>query len=105
MTLGPKQPVHRVASHACRHTFAAWAIATGDQLFYLSQLMGTSVTQIDQTYGHLVPDLRTISEDSSIHLTRCSALGKRIAIPCKRMTAGVPSSRAGAAVASPRQGR
>ena len=42
--------------YACRHTFAAWSIAAGVQLFYLSRIMGTSVTQIDATYGHLVPD-------------------------------------------------
>ena len=46
---------HR-GTFACRHTFAAWSIAAGVQLFYLSRIMGTSVTQIDQTYGHLVPD-------------------------------------------------
>ena len=42
--------------YTCRHTFAAWSIAAGVQLFYLSRIMGTSVTQIDATYGHLVPD-------------------------------------------------
>ncbi len=42
--------------YACRHTFAAWSIAAEVQLFYLSRIMGTSVTQIDATYGHLVPD-------------------------------------------------
>ena len=42
--------------YTCRHTFAAWSIAAGLQLFYLSRIMGTSVTQIDATYGHLVPD-------------------------------------------------
>jgi hypothetical protein len=31
-------------------------IAAGVQLFYLSRIMGRSVAQIDQTYGHLVPD-------------------------------------------------
>ena len=25
-------------------------------LFYLSRVMGTSLTMIDKTYGHLVPD-------------------------------------------------
>jgi integrase len=40
----------------CRHTFASWAIAGGVQLFYLARLMGTSVAQIDATYGHLLPD-------------------------------------------------
>jgi integrase len=39
-----------------RDTFATWAIAAGVQLFYLSRIMGTSITQIDATYGHLVPD-------------------------------------------------
>jgi len=33
-----------------------YADARGVQLFYLSRIMGTSVTQIDATYGHLVPD-------------------------------------------------
>ena len=40
----------------CRHTFAAWSIRAGVQLFYLSRIMGTSVAMIDMTYGHLVPD-------------------------------------------------
>jgi integrase len=39
-----------------RHTFASWAIAGGVQLFYLARIMGTSVAQIDATYGHLLPD-------------------------------------------------
>lgn len=39
-----------------RHTFASWAIAGGVQLFYLAKIMGTSVAQIDLTYGHLLPD-------------------------------------------------
>jgi integrase len=42
--------------YACRHTFAAWSIAAGVQLFYLSRIMGTSIGMIGQTYGHLVPD-------------------------------------------------
>jgi integrase len=40
----------------CRHTFASWAIASGVQLFYLARIMGTSVAQIDATYGHLLPE-------------------------------------------------
>ena len=31
-------------------------IAGGVQLFYLARIMGTSVAQIDATYGHLLPD-------------------------------------------------
>ncbi len=42
--------------YACRHTFASWAIAGGVQLFYLARIMGTSIAQIDATYGHLLPD-------------------------------------------------
>jgi integrase len=42
--------------YTTRHTFASWSIAAGVNLFYLSRIMGTSVAQLDQTYGHLVPD-------------------------------------------------
>jgi integrase len=42
--------------YAMRHTFASWAIRDGVSLFMLSRMMGTSVAQIDYTYGHLVPD-------------------------------------------------
>jgi hypothetical protein len=42
--------------YACRHTFAAWSIRAGVQLFYLSRIMGTSVAMIDASYGHLLPD-------------------------------------------------
>jgi integrase len=48
--------IEQRGTYACRHMFAAWSIAAGVQLFYLSRIMGTSVAQIDQTYGHLVPD-------------------------------------------------
>jgi integrase len=39
-----------------RHTSASWAIRDDVSLFMLSRMMGTSVAQIDHTYGHLVPD-------------------------------------------------
>ena len=39
-----------------RHTFASFGIAAGVSLFYLARLMGSSVEQIDRTYGHLLPD-------------------------------------------------
>ena len=42
--------------YTCRHTFAAWSIAAGVQLFYLSGSWARRVAQIDTTYGHLVPD-------------------------------------------------
>jgi integrase len=50
-----RQSAHR-SVYACRPTFASWSIRAGVQLFYLSRVMGTSVAQIDATYGHLVPD-------------------------------------------------
>ena len=56
--------------YTTRHTFAAWSIAAGVQLFYLSRIMGTSVAMIDATYGHLVPDsedyLRGLLDDYDV---------------------------------------
>jgi hypothetical protein len=40
-----------------RHSFASFAIAAGVSLLYLARIMGTSVAQIDATYGHLLHDL------------------------------------------------
>ena len=42
--------------YALRHTFATFGIAAGVSLFELARFMGTSVDQIDKTYGHLLPD-------------------------------------------------
>ncbi len=41
--------------YVLRHTFATSAIAAGIGLFELSRFMGTSVKQLDATYGHLIP--------------------------------------------------
>ena len=46
---------HR-SPYALRHTFATFAIAAGLGLFELARFMGTSVEQVDRTYGHLLPD-------------------------------------------------
>ena len=35
----------------CRHTFATWAIESGVTLWYLATIMGTSVTQLEDTYA------------------------------------------------------
>ena len=48
---------HR-SPYALRHTYASFAIASGVSLFELARFMGTSVAQIDATYGHLLPDAR-----------------------------------------------
>ena len=48
--------VERRVPYAMRPTFASFAIAAGVSLFYLARLMGSSVDQIDRTYGHMLPD-------------------------------------------------
>ena len=42
--------------YAMRHTYASFSIAAEVSLFTLARRMGTSVEQIDKTYGHLLPD-------------------------------------------------
>ena len=49
---GPRSPL----PYALRHTYATFGIAAGVSLFELARFMGTSVEQIDKTYGHLLPD-------------------------------------------------
>jgi integrase len=46
---------HR-SPYALRHAYATFGIAAGVSLFELARFMGTSVEQIDRTYGHLLPD-------------------------------------------------
>jgi integrase len=55
---------HR-SPYALRHTFTAWAIAAGIGLFELARMIGTSVEQIDRTYGHVLPDTLEPSMSSS----------------------------------------
>lgn len=42
--------------YAMRHTFASWSIAAGLPTFEIARTMGTSLEQLDRTYGHLMPD-------------------------------------------------
>jgi integrase len=42
--------------YALRHTFASFALAAGTPIRDLSEVMGTSLEQIDKTYGHVLPD-------------------------------------------------
>jgi len=46
----------RLVPYSMRHTFASFSIAASVSLFYLARLMGSSVEQIDKTYGHMLPD-------------------------------------------------
>jgi integrase len=50
-----KLPGYRTP-YSMRHTFATFSIAAGISLFELARFMGTSIEQIDATYGHLLPD-------------------------------------------------
>jgi integrase len=42
--------------YSMRHTFAAFSIAANIPTFLIARQMGTSVEQIEKTYGHLLPD-------------------------------------------------
>ena len=42
--------------YALRHTFASFAIAAGIPTFEIARMMGTSIEQIEKTYGYLLPD-------------------------------------------------
>ena len=39
-----------------RHPASRFSDLAGVSLFYLARIMGTSVAQIDATYGHLLPE-------------------------------------------------
>jgi integrase len=70
---------HR-SPYALRHTFATFSIAAGVSLFELARFMGTSVEQIDRTYGHLLPDAldRTRSAlDSFVSAAPANQLAER----------------------------
>ena len=42
--------------YALRHTFISECIAAGIPTFEIARMAGTSVLQIEKTYGHLLPD-------------------------------------------------
>ena len=42
--------------YAMRHTFVSECIAAGIATFEIARMAGTSVLQIEKTYGHLLPD-------------------------------------------------
>jgi len=45
--------------YALRHTFISEAIAAGIPTFEIARMSGTSVLQIDKTYGHMLRDAAT----------------------------------------------
>ncbi len=42
--------------YALQHTFISECIAAGIATFEIARMAGTSVLQIEKTYGHLLPD-------------------------------------------------
>jgi integrase len=42
--------------YALRHTFVSECVAAGIATFEIARMAGTSVLQIEKTYGHLLPD-------------------------------------------------
>lgn len=52
---GPGKPKH-LTPYCLRHTYAAWSLAAGVNIFTLARRMGTSVQMIENTYGHLAQD-------------------------------------------------
>ena len=67
--------------YALRHTYATWSIAAGVGLFELARHMGTSLQQIDKTYGHLLPDsldrARTALDTYTVHAAAAAEGGTR----------------------------
>jgi hypothetical protein len=83
-----------------RHTFASFAIASGVSLFYLARLMGTSVEQIDRTYGHMLPDseeyLRGLLDGFDASLSQADDSSRGVFVRqeqrCDAMNVSQPSS-------------
>jgi integrase len=48
--------VDYLVPYAMRHTYAAWSLAAGINIFTLARRMGTSVAMVERTYGHLAKD-------------------------------------------------
>jgi integrase len=56
-----KKPTH--TPYALRHTYAAWALAAGVNIYTLARRMGTSVKMIGETYGHFARDAEDYERD------------------------------------------
>lgn len=57
LVVGRKDP-KGVTYHTFRHTFASWLLMAGADIFTVAQLLGDSVKQVEDTYGHLSKDHR-----------------------------------------------
>jgi integrase len=81
---------HR-APYALRHTYASFSIAAGVSLFELSRFMGTSVDQIDKTYGHLLPDSLDRTRSALDEFIHNAAESPSSVLPPAETRAGVKS--------------
>jgi integrase len=60
---GEKEAKSTRTPYALRHTYAAWALAAGVNIYTLARRMGTSVQMIDATYGHFARDAEDYERD------------------------------------------
>lgn len=56
--IGLRSDPNSVSYHTLRHTFASHLIRRGADLFTVSKLLGNTVEQVENTYGHLSMDHR-----------------------------------------------
>jgi integrase len=52
-----------VTYHTLRHTFASWLLMRGTDVFTVAKLLGNTVKQVEDTYGHLALDFRQTAVD------------------------------------------
>ena len=74
--------------YALRHTFASFAIAAGIATFEIARMMGTSIEQIEKTYGHLLPDAleRGRAALEAFDTAESQAFGRGMGAPSSRRT-------------------
>lgn len=53
-----------VTYHTTRHTFASWLLMRGTDVFTVAKLLGNTVKQVEDTYGHLARDFRQAAVDT-----------------------------------------
>lgn len=62
LIVGNKDPMG-VTYHTLRHTFASWLLMAGADMYTVAKLLGNSVKQVEDTYGHLSKDHRQAAVD------------------------------------------
>jgi integrase len=62
LVTGHKDP-QGVTYHTLRHTFASWLLMANADLYTVAKLLGNTVKQVEETYGHLSKDHRQAAVD------------------------------------------